>query len=95
MPESGTPQGGSISPLLANIYLHYVFDLWADLWRKLKADGDMIIVRYADDFIVNFQHKPEAERFLEELTERFAIERRNKRGAGSPETFDFLGFTHS
>jgi len=72
MSESGTPQGGSISPLLANIYLHYVFDLWADLWRKNKANGDMIIVRYADDIIVGFQHRSEAKRFLEELIERFA-----------------------
>jgi group II intron reverse transcriptase/maturase len=69
--ETGTPQGGSISPLLANVYLHYAFDLWAQRWRKTQAHGDVIIVRYADDFIVGFQHRAEAERFLTELRERF------------------------
>lgn len=69
--EEGTPQGGSISPLLANIYLHYVFDLWADSWRKKVARGDVILVRYADDFVVGFEQRAEAERFLEELRERF------------------------
>jgi group II intron reverse transcriptase/maturase len=70
--EKGTPQGGSISPLLANVYLHYVFDLWARRWRKTHARGDVIVVRYADDFIVGFQHREEAERFLAELRERLA-----------------------
>jgi len=69
--EEGTPQGGNISPLLANVYLHYVFDLWAQRWRKTHAHGDVIIVRYADDFIVGFQHRADAERFLAELRERF------------------------
>ena len=69
--EEGTPQGGSISPLLANIYLHYVFDLWIDSWRK-SAKGDVIVVRYADDFIIGFQNKWEAERCVKELRERFA-----------------------
>ena len=69
-PETGTPQGGSISPLLANLYLHYVFDLWADQWRRRHAHGDVIIVRYADDFVVGFQHRAEAERFWNELRER-------------------------
>lgn len=69
--ERGTPQGGSISPLLANVYLHYVFDLWAQQWRTRHATGDMILVRYADDFIVGFQHREDAERFLGELRERF------------------------
>jgi RNA-directed DNA polymerase len=69
--EEGTPQGGSISPLLANVYLHYVFDLWAQRWRKKHAYGDVIVVRYADDFIVGFQHRVDAERFLVELRERF------------------------
>ena len=69
--ETGTPQGGSISPLLANIYLHYVFDLWADHWRRRYAVGDVIIVRYADDFVVGFQHRTDAERFLAKLRERF------------------------
>ena len=69
--EQGTPQGGSISPLLANLYLHYVFDLWADHWRKTQSHGDVIIVRYADDFVVGFQHESDARRFLEDLRERF------------------------
>jgi len=69
--EEGTPQGGSISPLLANIYLHYVFDLWADQWRKTQARGEMIIVRYADDFVVGFQYESDAGQFLEQLRERF------------------------
>jgi RNA-directed DNA polymerase len=69
--EEGAVQGGSISPLLANLYLHYVLDLWAQKWRKKRAGGDMIIVRYADDFVVGFQHESDARRFLEELKERF------------------------
>lgn len=69
--EDGTPQGGVISPLLANIYLHYVFDLWIQAWRK-RVEGDVMVVRYADDFVVGFQHRHEAERFLAELRERFA-----------------------
>jgi group II intron reverse transcriptase/maturase len=113
--EEGTPQGGSISPLLANVYLHYVFDLWADQWRKTQAHGDVVIVRYADDFVVGFQHRQDAERFLAELRERFrkfnlelhpdktrlfrfgrfASQQREERGEGKPETFNFLGFTHS
>ena len=70
--EVGTVQGGSISPLLANVYLHYVFDLWAQQWRSTQARGDVVVVRYADDFIVGFQHRDEAERFLTDLRERFA-----------------------
>jgi len=70
--EVGTVQGGSISPLLANIYLHYVFDLWTQKWRETVAQGDVIVVRYADDFVVGFQHKREAERFLAALRERLA-----------------------
>jgi group II intron reverse transcriptase/maturase len=69
--EHGTPQGGSISPLLANLYLHHAFDLWIQAWRK-RAAGDVIVVRYADDFVVGFQHRAEAERFLRELRERLA-----------------------
>jgi RNA-directed DNA polymerase len=69
--EEGTPQGGSASPLLANIYLHYVFDLWVQQWRKKWAHGDVVVVRYCDDFIVGFQHRFDAERFLAELKERF------------------------
>src|SRR6266404_1645398 len=70
--EEGTPQGGSASPLLANIYLHYVFDLWVQHWRKTKAKGDVIVVRWADDFVVGFQHQTEAARFHQELAARFA-----------------------
>ena len=68
--ERGTGQGAVISPLLANIYLHYVLDLWAERWRRREATGDMIIVRYADDFIVGFQHETEARRFLDAMRER-------------------------
>jgi RNA-directed DNA polymerase len=70
--EQGTVQGGSVSPLLANIYLHYVFDLWVQRWRRKQAKGEVIVVRFADDFVVGFEHRSEAEKFLEELTERFA-----------------------
>jgi RNA-directed DNA polymerase len=110
----GTPQGSVASPLLANVYLHYVYDLWVQQWRKRHATGDMIVVRYADDTIVGFQHQQDAEHFLNDLKERlaqfalrlhpektrliefgpFAAESRARRGAGKPETFDFLGFTH-
>jgi len=69
--EVGTPQGGGISPLLANIYLHYVLDLWAQAWRR-QAKGDVIIVRYADDAVLGFQHETEARRFWADLAERFA-----------------------
>jgi RNA-directed DNA polymerase len=68
----GTPQGASVSPLLANVYLHYVFDLWADQWRRRDAHGDMIIVRFADDDIVGFEHQKDARRFLAELRDRLA-----------------------
>lgn len=68
--EEGVPQGGSISPLLANIYLHYVLDLWAEQKQKDKSRGEMIIVRWADDFVVGFEHKSQAEKFLTELKER-------------------------
>jgi len=111
----GTVQGGSISPLLANLYLHHVFDLWVQRWRRKQACGDVVVVRFADDFVVGFEHRAEAERFLAELRERFAkfglelhpdktrliefgrFADRNRRdhGGGKPETFDFLGFTHS
>ena len=112
--EEGTPQGGSASPLLANIYLHDVFDLWVQAWRQKRAHGDVIVVRYADDIVLGFQVKSDAERFREELEERFrkfhlelhpektrrlefgplAINNRQRRGKGKPETFNFLGFTH-
>jgi len=73
----GTPQGAVISPLLANIYLHYVLDLWVKWWRAHEAAGEVIIVRYADDFVVGFQRQGDAQRFLETLRERlrkFALE---------------------
>jgi RNA-directed DNA polymerase len=70
--EMGSPQGATVSPLLANIYLHYVLDLWVQQWRKRHSSGDIVIVRYADDFIVGFQHRNDAERFLHELRERLA-----------------------
>jgi len=112
--DAGSPQGASVSPLLANVYLHYVLDLWADWWRCRQARGDVIIVRFADDFTVGFEYREDAERFLAELRERFAkfglelhpgktrliefgrhaARDRVARGAGKPETFDFLGFTH-
>src|SRR5204863_4941773 len=68
--ETGTPQGGSISPLAANLYMHYVFDLWVQRWRRATARGDVVIVRYLDDFIVGFQHRTDAEQFLSVLRER-------------------------
>src|ERR1700680_1353416 len=64
----GTPQGSVASPLLANVYLHYVYDLWVEQWRTRHAKGDMIVVRYADDTIVGFQHRQDAERFQIDLT---------------------------
>jgi RNA-directed DNA polymerase len=112
--EEGTPQGGSASPLLANVYLHYVFDLWVQTWRQKRAHGDVIVVRFADDIVVGFSSKADADQFRAELTERmrtfhlelhpektrllefgpFAIQNRQRRGEGKPETFNFLGFTH-
>src|SRR6266702_2859959 len=68
--EAGSPQGGSASPLLANVYLHYVFDLWVQAWRRKCAHGDVIVVRYADDIVVGFEFKDDAERFWAELKER-------------------------
>ena len=110
--DRGTGQGSVISPLLANIYLHYVFDLWAERWRRREAAGDMIIVRYADDIIVGFEHESDARRFWDAMRERlgefalalhpektrliefgrFAAAKRERRGLGKPETFNFLGF---
>ncbi len=110
----GTPQGSVISPLLANVFLHYVLDLWANQWRERHARGSVIIVRYADDFVMGFQSQVDAERFLRELQARmekfglqlhpektrliefgrYAAERREKRGDGKPQSFNFLGFTH-
>jgi len=70
--EQGTPQGATVSPLLANVYLHYALDLWAQQWRQRYATGDMIIVRFADDCVLGFEHETEARRFLEDLRSRLA-----------------------
>jgi group II intron reverse transcriptase/maturase len=109
--ETGTVQGGSISPLLANLYLHHVFDLWIQRWRKKQAHGDVVVVRFADDFVVGFEHRTEAEALLLDLRERFArfgLELHPEKtrlirfgrsagrdGGPKPPTFNFLGFTHS
>ena len=70
--EEGTPQGATVSPLLANVYLHYVLDQWVERWRRCHASGDMIFVRYADDYIAGFEHREDADRFLADLRERLA-----------------------
>lgn len=70
--DEGTPQGATVSPLLANVYLHYALDQWAEQWRRRHARGDVVIVRYADDFIVGFEYRADAERFLADLSERLA-----------------------
>ncbi|MFQ5938086.1 MAG: group II intron reverse transcriptase/maturase [Acidiferrobacterales bacterium] len=110
----GSPQGSVISPFFSNVYLHYVFDLWIEWWRQNRCRGDVVVVRYADDFVMGFESHSEARACLEELRTRlakfglklhegktrliefgrYAIERREERGEGRPETFDFLGFTH-
>jgi RNA-directed DNA polymerase len=112
--EVGSPQGASFSPLAANIYLYYVFDLWAHQWRRRYGQGDVRLTRYVDDIVVGFEKRDDAKRFLEALQQRFvgfgrelhpdktrliafgrfARERRQERGLGKPETFNFLGFTH-
>lgn len=68
--EEGVPQGATASPLLANVYLHYSLDLWVNQWRKRHARGDMVVVRFADDSVLGFQHKSDAERFLADMRER-------------------------
>jgi RNA-directed DNA polymerase len=70
--EAGTAQGASVSPLLSNVYLHYVFDLWADQWRRRHAHGDVVFVRFADDYVAGFEHRDDAQRFLSDLRDRFA-----------------------
>ena len=110
----GTPQGSGISPLLANIYLHYVLDLWVQQWQGRHATGRMRLVRFADDYLLTFERRADAEAMLAALPDRmarfglvlhedktrliefgrFAEANRRRRGAGRPETFDFLGFTH-
>ena len=110
----GTPQGAVLSPLLANVFLHYVFDLWISQWRKRHATGDVVVVRYADDFVIGFEHEADARACLTALQDRLgnfglnlhpkktrliefgrgSAARRERRGQGKCETFDFLGFTH-
>ena len=68
--EEGVPQGGSVSPMLANVYLHYVFDLWVERWRRRQAAGEVIVVRFCDDFVVGFQYQQDAVGFLEALNKR-------------------------
>jgi group II intron reverse transcriptase/maturase len=112
--DQGSPQGASLSPLLANVCLHYVLDVWVEWWRRQPGRGDVIIVRWADDFVAGFEDERDARMFLAEVRERFArfgLElhpdktrlagfgrnsdwKRRRRGAGKPETFDFLGLTH-
>jgi RNA-directed DNA polymerase len=70
--DEGSPQGATISPLLANVYLHYVFDLWPQQWRRRHARGDVLIIRYADDVVLGFQHRSDAERFQRDLAQRLA-----------------------
>ena len=70
--QEGTPQGASVSTLLANVYLHYVFDLWARQWKQRYARGEVVVVRFADDLVLGFQHRDDAERFWADLRERFA-----------------------
>ena len=69
--EAGTAQGASVSPLLSNVFLHYVFDLWADQWRRRNAHGDVVLVRFADDYVAGFEHREDAEWFLSDLRDRF------------------------
>ncbi len=93
--DRGTPQGAVISPLLANVYLHYVFDLWARQWRRRECRGHMIVVRYADDIVVGFEHEADAKRFWDAMRTRFetfGLELQQL-GLGKPPTFNFLGFT--
>lgn len=111
----GTPQGAVISPILSNVFLHHVMDKWFRDWRRSRARGDVMGVRYADDAVFGFQYEGEARRFLAALSDRlskyglklnagktrliefgrFAASNRKQRGEDKPETFSFLGFTHS
>lgn len=104
--EKGTPQGGIISPILANVYLHYVIDLWVEKDIKKRYKGEIYLIRYADDFVVCFEYEKEAKRFYEELKERlkkFKLElseektkiiKFGKGNNGKGSKYDFLGFTH-
>ena len=111
--DRGTGQGSVASPLLANVYLHYAFDLWAERWRRREATGNMIVIRYADDIVAGFEHEADARRFWDAMRGRLeafslslhpektrliefgrlAATKRERRGLGKPETFNFLGFT--
>jgi RNA-directed DNA polymerase len=107
-PDAGTPQGGVISPLLANIYLHHVLDVWFECEVKPRLEGDAFLVRYADDFVIVFACEADARRVWAVLPKRFGRYgltlhpdktrlldfRRPPRDGGSTETFDLLGFTH-
>src|SRR5437667_11049008 len=113
--KAGSPQGSVISPFLANIYLHYTFDLWVNAWRKKYAQGEVVVIRFADDTIAGFQYPTDADHFLENLRERlgkfglalhpdktrriefgrYAERNRKQRGEGKPESFEFLGFSHT
>lgn len=102
--DKGTPQGGLISPVLANVYLHYVLDLWFELYIKIKCKGKAYLVRYADDFVCCFEKEEDANMFYEELKDRlrkFDLELAEEKSRiipfgnkGDKEKFDFLGFTH-
>ena len=104
--DKGTPQGGLISPILANVYLHYVLDLWFKVKIQRNCTGEAYIVRYADDFVCCFEKEEEARDFYEQLKERLAnfgleiaeekskIMKFGKRANGSKESFDFLGIRH-
>lgn len=112
--QTGVPQGAVISPLLANIYLHYVLDMWVHAWRGRCARGEVYVVRYADDFVMGLQYRDDGERLMAALQHRlarfglrlhsektrliefgrFAASNRKRRGAGKPQTFNFLGMTH-
>ena len=108
-PDTGTPQGGVISPLLANIYLHEVLDVWFEQVVKPRMGGSVFLIRYADDFVIGFSEKADALRVQKVLAQRFTkyglelhpdktrlvrFGSPNRRGGPPPETFDFLGFTH-
>lgn len=104
--DIGTPQGGLISPILANVYLHYVLDLWIEKDIKKRYKGKVYLIRYADDFVVCFEYEKEANKFYKELKERLnkfnlqlaedktKIIKFGKSNNGSKDTFDFLGFSH-
>jgi len=107
-PEEGTPQGGVVSPILSNIYLHEVLDVWFETQVKPLLKGRAFLIRYADDFVIGFELEEDARRVMAVLPKRFAKYgltihphktklvdfRRPRKGCGGPKSFDFLGFTH-